>query len=234
MHHFRVLRSGKSVDDDDNSEEPLDVLWDRVDANEVALDKDDEELAIEEEKILRLTDSILAEKPQHKSGSITRDHLDIKGDDGLSETDLFVDDEDDIDAHAREIHQANQEESQIEDEILRLTHEQVLLTTKAFDEPESEHAVGTPSATLDELDEQRESLNKRLAAVRLRREELLERAETAPPLEDAAFQPAFGISAAQPVSQTSRRGSVTARTSPVSDRDKTTLRVYANSDPNPR
>lgn len=239
LHQFRITRSSHSVDDENEFQESLDLLWDRVDENESALDQDDEELAIEEEKILRLTASILTEKPQFKSAPIARDQLDIKGDDVLTEIDMIMDDDEDIDAAAQEILQVNQEECQIEDEILRLTHQQVLLMSKAFDQPESEDTVERPLNSLDELDEQRGILKERLAAVRARREQLLECAEIAPSLYEAAFPPAadienaFEMSASQPISRQSPRGSITAITSPASDRDKTTLRNYASSDPHP-
>lgn len=203
LQQLRYPKSGDCIDEDDGLEEPLDVLWDRVDAADERLEQDDEELAIEEAKIIRLGPRVFTEDLRSRFAPIPRDQLDLKGEDYSSEPDLTMGDDVDLDGDVQEILSTYREESQIEDEILRLTHQQDQLMTEEFERPESEHATANSTDILDELDEQRENLNKRLSTVLAKREQLLDRAETAPPLYEQPFTPAMAT--AQPLGITSVR-----------------------------
>ena len=203
LRQLRYAKSGECIDEDDGLEEPLNVLWDRVDAADERLAQDDEQLAIEEAKILRLGPKIFTEGARSRLAPIPRDQLDLKGEDHLSERELAMDDDADLDADVQEILWTYREESRIEDEILRLTHQQDQLMTEAFNRSESEHATASPVDFLDELDEKRENLNKRLSMVLTKREQLLDRVETAPPLYELPFTPT--MASEQPLGRTSVR-----------------------------
>lgn len=172
------------IEDQEEMEEPLEDLLDRMEADEAELERDDEALAQAEAKLLRLAPSIFAGSSRGALAPISREELDHKGG-NQSDEDTTMDDEneDDLDPGAQEILHTQIEEDELEEELMRLIRRQDILMTETLERTEPSVDRDLTDDALDALDEERARLKTGLAAIREKRERLLEQSETYTPLD---------------------------------------------------
>lgn len=171
---------GSDYSEGNDVEESLEMLWERVEEAETTLERDDEELAVEEAKLLRLAPSIFSDPTRSLRAPLSREQLDYEGDDDDDDVDLDVAmdyPDPGLDPSAYEILGKYQEENQLEDRLLRISHRQTQLMTAVFDQ-EAQTASESDMEKLDALDEERATVNERLAAIRAKREQLLDHADS--------------------------------------------------------
>lgn len=185
-HLLKMRRSERLEDTKDNSSDDHEIdmqgvaaLFNEVEKSDDQLEKVEEDLANEEEKLIKVAPRMGQPQARRTYAVLQKYQLDHRGNDSDSNDDRdtpfeTMEIDGDLDAQAAKSLALREEESRLEDEILELVRERGQIMLYVIDGPDEEAAQHGPSFDrIDEIDRRERQAKERIASIWAQRDEVL-------------------------------------------------------------